>query len=362
MKEYKDKMDQICWSEEGKENLIRRVASESKNGNTYRRKRAWVKRTVILTIICVLGMSTVLGAGFHKTPWELLGEIFGTKKQQVEVIDAMGVVIGASDRSNGIIMTAEASIADSRNLCIVYSFEREDGKPLLLSAPEGYLLDKLWLENGNQSLDEKYKGISEQAYRYNHANTMIEYEDRIIEQKEGKVIVMRTYTMNSTMPKQMKIEETFESIKCPSATNNHKTATLLKGKWHLKYKVKSLKSSVRLSVQKKLPLKNMDYEIESVDISQLGVNIQGKQIANVDEKQSSVDYPKQIYLELKNGKKIDLCGIYELPVTFLENEKGEKKGMVSANILYDEIIPLDRIKSITIGDEKFPLPACENHK
>lgn len=362
MKEYKDKMDQICWTEDGKENLIKRVKAESKTNKESVRKRMWVKQAAVIGILCVFGTSTVLAAGFHKTPWELLHEIFGTQKQQIEIIDAIGSMIGASDVSNGIIMTVEASIADSRNLCIVYSFSREDGEPLILTAPEGYMLDKLWLESGNQSLDKKSKSVCNQAYKYDHANEMVEYYDRIVDQKDGKVVVMRTYTMSGRIPKKMKIEEKFEGIKCPSATEYNNPATLLQGEWNLKFKIEYENSSVRIPVRKKLPLKYMDYEIESVDISQLGVNIQGRQTANLESQQSNVGYPDKIYLKLQDGTTVDLCSAYELPVTSIEKEKGEREVTVSGNILYDEIIPLDKIKSITIGDEEFILSMFDDEK
>lgn len=52
-------------------------------------------------------------------------------RRQTELLDWMGVPVGASDTHNGVTITADAIIGDAYSYAVVYSIVREDGQPLV---------------------------------------------------------------------------------------------------------------------------------------------------------------------------------------------------------------------------------------
>ena len=61
---------------------------------------------------------------------EVFASVLGGAPAQTEILDRMGVPVGASDTHNGVTITADAIIGDAYSYAVVYSIAREDGQPL----------------------------------------------------------------------------------------------------------------------------------------------------------------------------------------------------------------------------------------
>ena len=106
-----------------------------------RRKKPNIRRWISLAACFVLIVSAALTAeASNGTVSNLLAPLFGGA--QTEIVDKIGVPIGASTSVNGYTLTADAIIGDRYSVLIAYTLTRDDGQPL----PENidYQYRKVW--------------------------------------------------------------------------------------------------------------------------------------------------------------------------------------------------------------------------
>ena len=102
----------------------RLTAGESRGGGKVRS----IRRTVTVGVAAALLMTMGVGAAVTLTPaGEVFASIFGDSPAQTEILDRMGVPIGASDTADGVTITADAIIGDTYSYAVVYSIARDDG-------------------------------------------------------------------------------------------------------------------------------------------------------------------------------------------------------------------------------------------
>ncbi len=139
--EYRGMMEREYFSKEEKETMVRKLmgstSTETVNGSAsgkkYRTGRFGVKGVVAACLIGCLFVTGVAGAsaaGLLKPVSDVFAEVFGFTANDEELAEEMGKSLGESVVSNGIRVTADAVIVDPYAYAIVFSVEREDGKPL----------------------------------------------------------------------------------------------------------------------------------------------------------------------------------------------------------------------------------------
>ena len=128
MKTYRQSLDELHFTREEKNAMADRLtAGESRGGGKVRS----IRRTVAVGVAAALLMTMGVGAAVTLTPaGEVFASVFGGAPAQTEIMDRMGVPIGASDTSGGVTITADAIIGDTYSYAVVYSIARDDGQPL----------------------------------------------------------------------------------------------------------------------------------------------------------------------------------------------------------------------------------------
>ena len=128
MKTYRQSLDELHFTREEKNAMVDRLtAGESRGGGKVRS----IRRTVTVGVAAALLMTMGVGAAVTLTPvGEVFASVFGGTPAQTELMDQMGMPIGASDTSGGVTITADAIIGDTYSYAVVYSIAREDGQPL----------------------------------------------------------------------------------------------------------------------------------------------------------------------------------------------------------------------------------------
>lgn len=126
MKTYRETMDELRFTEQEKEAMVDRLlerGGSSRKGLNLRRAAVAVAAAAVLTVGA--------GAAVVLTPaGEVFASVLGGAPAQTEILDWMGVPVGASDTHNGVTITADAIIGDAYSYAVVYSIAREDGQPL----------------------------------------------------------------------------------------------------------------------------------------------------------------------------------------------------------------------------------------
>lgn len=141
---YRKMMEREYFSKRKKEDMVKKLIQVSKGGeatvdnryvprNDYLEKRFWKKGVVAACLIGCLfltGVANASAAGLLKPVSDVLAKIFHLTPNDEGLTGEIGKPLNQSAVSNGIRVTADAVITDSYAYAVVFSIEREDGRPL----------------------------------------------------------------------------------------------------------------------------------------------------------------------------------------------------------------------------------------
>ena len=142
--EYREMLERECFSTGEKDNIMRKLIQSSAGreaaaGNAYMpgkiggTGRPWTKGIIAACLIGFLVLTGVAGAsaaGLLKPASDVFAKVFRLTDNDRRLAEEMGKPLGKSVVSKGIRVTADAVISDSYAYAVVFSIEREDGKPL----------------------------------------------------------------------------------------------------------------------------------------------------------------------------------------------------------------------------------------
>lgn len=139
--EYRAMMEREYFSKEEKETMVRKLIGSTNSGtvNGYmpgKKSRAATFGVKGAIAVCLAGCLFVTGvagasaAGLLKPVSDVFAKVFGFTADDEKLAEEMGKPLGESVVSNGIRVTADAVIVDPYAYAIVFSVEREDGRPL----------------------------------------------------------------------------------------------------------------------------------------------------------------------------------------------------------------------------------------
>lgn len=117
MKTYRENMDELRFTEQEKEEMVDRLLE----GGGSRRKGLGLRRAAVAVAAAAV-LTVGAGAAVVLTPaGEVFASVLGGAPAQTEILDWMGVPVGASDTHNGVTITADAIIGDAYSYAVVYS-------------------------------------------------------------------------------------------------------------------------------------------------------------------------------------------------------------------------------------------------
>lgn len=341
MKNYRDEMDKIRLTEAGKQNLIRRVEYNMKKENSNQSVK-FGKIAVTIGVIAVCAVTSI-GAIALKSPKDVFSNFMGKDPAQTDIMNNRGTAVGAYDTSDGITIMIDAVIGDKNNVCIVYTMSNEDGSPIVL--PEGVKHNDLLFSGGSGSeIFCKDGGI----------NGSLGFED--FDESDGALQIVETINTNFEIKQNQKITAHFENL---SYFDGDKMVPISKGKWNIKYNMTYDDSTVKILSNQKFEMNGITYTVNEVSVSPLAVQT----VYTVDKIPSWVENPAEsgkmseemrdetalflddikILINKKNGESIKI-------ETGAAIEACGEKTKVTRGSLYNEIIPIEEIESVTVGD------------
>ena len=346
--DYKKEMSELRFTETQKKALAEAAASAA--GGKAKRRRPVFRAALIaaaMAVVLVMGSSA---AGILPAPVDIFAPLFGGSVAQTEVIDKIGHPIGASDSDKGITISADAIMGDEYNAVIVYTISRDDGERFF---PEGENLDSRMLVLGG------FGGASwARGGAYGGAWFVDEDPD------DDRVQYVETVCSEVPLTKGTARTE-FEDLRCmdPEAGGDE---ILYPGKWKLRFEVDYEDCSVHLGGGETFSQDGLDFTIDEVTVSPIAVRVAytaDMAVVWVDApsgRESPENAPKrqrfleniEILLTKTDGTVIDLGGSggrvspdYEAGVSRCS------KGRV-----FDEIIPLEDMASLTVGGVTYEIP------
>lgn len=346
--DYKKEMSELRFTETQKQALAEAAASAAGSGTKRRRP---VFRTALIAAAMAAVLAVGAGAaGVLPNPADIFAPLFGGSVAQTEVIDKIGHPIGASDSDHGITISADAIMGDEYNAVIVYTLSRDDGERFF---PEGENLDSRMLVLGGFGGGSWARGGA-------HGGAWFVDEDP----DDDRIQYVETVCSEVPLTKGTARTE-FEDLRCmdPEAGGDE---ILYPGKWRLRFEVDYEDCSVHLGGGETFSQDGLDFTIDEVTLSPIAVRVAYTADMAVvwadapSGRESPENAPKrqkfleniEILLTKTDGTVIDLTGSGgSTSPDYEANISRCSKGQV-----FDEIIPLEDMASLTVGGVTYEIP------
>lgn len=253
MSRYEEKMNQIQLTEEGKEELMRRIKEEA-NGNKVVKIGKLTKLSAVAAVVGLMSV-TAYATGILEPVSEILAPIFGLDAVQTEIIDRIGRPLNASATTNGITITAEAIFGDQNNVCVVFKVANEDGTPLVLPDAEKMNFNGVMPDMGAIS-DLPIQGGSHGTIR-----SMIG--------EDGHYRMIEVRSTDVGMPIGKKVTATIENLIYFDEMGNKQV--FLEGKWKLKYEFDYEDATVSIPVNQTFEREGDTFNVDTIHISPIAI-------------------------------------------------------------------------------------------
>ena len=283
-----------------------------------RKKRIRMRWVAVAACLAVLVVSAEASSGLVSN---LLAPLYGGV--QTELVDNIGVPIGASATVAGYTLTADAIIGDRYNFAIVYTLCREDGQPM----PEGvsFAEHDISVMRGPGGGSGEYRR-SEDGLKY-----------YIIEQ----------WTSGYSVLFRGNAKVVFTDLIC---YNDGTEEILAEGTWELNFAVRYKDTTVKLPIDEfeVVGSNGYQYQIHKIQISPIGLYIE--LTSPVGE--SGTDFFERpmrdfnVSLILSDDSRIDLVNAAYGESAVLGADTCE----VNYGVMFEQPIPLDTIKTLIICD------------
>lgn len=345
--EYKRDLDALRFTDQQKQAIAARTAQAA--GEAAPRRRRPLLRAGLLAACLALVLAVGAGAsGVLKTAAEAFAPIFGGTVAQTEVIGKIGRPIGASDTDNGVTITADAIMGDTYNAAIVYTIRRDDGTPLL---PEG--------TDARSLLMGGFGGATLNTQGGSHGSAWFVTDDA-----DGSAIQM-VQNVSADIPiSHCTATAEFEDL-CVWDDTAGKSVPLVEGHWKFRFNVDYEDSSVTLGGGETFRQNGMTFTVDSVTVSPVAVKVDYTVDSEVvwsnapsgredpaDSRQMERYFESvEILLTKTDGTVIDMSnagGSIKPEDGVTVCDKGE---------VFDEIIPLEELESISVGGIVYPISA-----
>ena len=128
MKDYRETMKDLSFTQEQKEAMVDRLLAESPQTVTHRPR----KRLLIAVAVLLVLTGTAAAGGFHALA-QVVAQIIdpNAAQSQTQIIDDHFSPIGISDTDNGVTITVEGVVGDTNSISVLYSITRDNGEPLI---------------------------------------------------------------------------------------------------------------------------------------------------------------------------------------------------------------------------------------
>ena len=299
--------------------VIRKV-NKARN---VRKPKLQVRRWAAFAACFVLILSMALTAeATNGTVSNLLAPLFGGA--QTEIVDKIGVPIGASTTVDGYTLTADAIIGDRYNVAIVYTLSRDDGEPI----PD----DTYFKEWQTNILGGASGGGSLCPVRDDENPNVIHFIESWHRQAPliGRIVKV--------------------SLSNLAIYNEEEDIILSEGKWELTFTLRYDDSSEKLLVKDLYATDEggCKYKVEEILLSPVGLHLDMILYDPVFGQAPLMDF--EVSLLLKDGTLLPLEGGGGGGMT-----EGDKTMEISYSSMFEIPVPREDIQAIIICDTKYEL-------
>lgn len=184
-----------------------------------------------------------------------LDDLFNGAPASTEVIDSVGRPIGASATSNGVTVTAETVVGDRTNIAVVFSIERDDGKPF------DEALSSLMFESGSSIHVDGMRAANGGSYFYDADpdDDSVQYVVKLSFDTDDGTVIGKTARV---------------SLSNLMVLGDEGATMVTEGSWNLKFTIDYEDTTRDLEAGYDVDLNGMGAHIDSVELSPIGIVVE----------------------------------------------------------------------------------------
>lgn len=345
---YRRDMDSLHYTPRQKARLasVAAAAAEQEQRHAERTRKPF-RRTVLVTAVIVAALVCTAGAtGVLKSVAEIFAPYFGGESQQTGILEAIGQPLDESVTQNGVTMTADAIMGDSHNTCIVYTISLDNSALPEDISTEDLLFDDLFFAC---EMDSGAASSFWFAKNENSAANQLQFVQVISSDNKLNPGAIQTQFKNLMYT-------------TPDEIGEAACHTLAKGTWSFSIDADYPDSSVPLEGNAEFTLSDGHAaRLTASSVSPFGMYIEWELpettelpeatdrshaleivVTKTDGSTRFLTYHDHVHTQDENNAEM-LDGGGSIRFT-------EDAAYFSNNMIFGEIIPLNEIQSITIGD------------
>lgn len=353
LKSYRQSMNELRFTREEKSAMVDGLMAAMESPKP-KHKVIPLRRMAAVGAAAALVLALGMGAGATgvlKSAGEVFADVFGGAPDQTEVLDRIGYPVGASDTVDGITITADAILGDTYSYAIVYTISRDDGEPLdqgITPNELGYLpmtFDQADSDVGHMG------GMHGSSYFYDAdpADNAVQY------------VELRTAD-SPLQPGTARV--TLRDLSVFPEGDYSDKQTVASGKWSFKFQFAFENSGIQLPAGQTFHVSGVEATLDKAELSPLSFlveytvhdTVQLSETSGENELSGAMNAEDDRYfqnvplsLTMDDGSTVDLSG---------SGGSVHPQGEVTVcqkSAIFDAILSLDEVASITIGDITIPV-------
>lgn len=360
MKDYRSEFDALHFSPEEKQAMTDQLLEAAPV--TQKRVSHKKRLHVLIAAVVAAALCAACASGALQAAIQSLSFFLGDQPEQTQLLGEMAQPIGASVTDNGVTLTVDAVLGDKNGYAILYTLSRDDGGPLLQNVDPDVNLYDLHFDEGLMTIDPDsdhfyiYPGSDPLFTTFCPTDNAIHFFEEWFGPGMEKM----------TGPARVSFQNFRAGIVSMAI---EKEEVVLEGNWTIDFQMTYKDASIALPAGQTFHggiNGALTGQIKELDLSPLSLYVVYSY--QIDEEKLAEAYdpamegtPKEewvkheldfqttesIFLNLKDGTQKE---------TGFNGDRDSENRIETRSSAFSEIIPLDTIESITIGDLTIPVP------
>lgn len=380
MKTYRETLDALRFTPQQKAAIAEDLLAAAQAGQVRAPRRKWGR--VAAAAILAAALCAACASGALQEALSVLASQFGSDPKQQEVIGDLTRPSAASATDNGVTISVDAVTGDGNSLVVLYRMERADGQPVLPQTEETKNVS-----DGNNTLMFEEDGFTQYFAREDvaipdHFTLYSNLEFLDFEVTDPVLYFYHQLTLSHDMTFPQPIEITLKDLSSHEVyhTGNisvDRQIPLIDGSWTLSISLDKNRTGVQLAQGQTFHAESIHGypftgTLQSAYLSPLSLSLVydftidpsvREEIAQTYDPDSGLPLEAWIgqemhLLEASFSPYLTCTDDTQIPVPlYFENADIFTDGnQCRVTVLFDEVLPLDTVASITIGDLTIPLP------
>lgn len=374
MKDYRETMKDLSFTQEQKEAMVDRLLAESPQTAYHRPRKRMLEAVAALLVLTI----TACAAGGFQALAQVIANIIdpNADQTQTQTIEDLFIPIGVSDTHNGVTITAEGVIGDTHSVSILYSISRDNGEPLIPPSEETARVSNgdntLLFESNDTALNmvEFPEDTFSGTFGYG-GSTFLDFDvsDSALYFLESWTYPLSPIQLEETVHVtfvNLYSHEMFVTLQGEWVENQ---IPLVRGTWELTFDLDYEPAAAGLPTGQTFHHQEVTGTITNLELSPLSLHLEYDYTLDMEALEARYDpataYPPGASLE--DWAFIDLLTDSSMYLSlnftdgsstplFLDGDISQP-GHAIVSDTFETIYPLDTIESITIGDLTIPVEA-----